>query len=49
MPSINGTKVDFSTWPLIDNPWVHQDVGGPMTVTDGKTRKVYDFKTWTIR
>ncbi len=49
MPSINGRTVDFSTWPLIDNPWVHQDIGGPMIVTDGKIKKVYDFKTWTIR
>jgi hypothetical protein len=48
MPRINGTVVDFDAWPLIDNPWVHQDVGGPMTVTDGTSVRTYDFDSWTV-
>lgn len=48
MPSINRKQVDLRTWPLIDNPWVHQDVGGPLTVTDGKTIQTYDFRNWKV-
>jgi len=45
---VNGTVIDYNSWPLVDNPWVHQERGGNMTVTDGKTTRLYDVKNWTI-
>jgi hypothetical protein len=46
---IDGEEVDYASWPLIDNPWIHQDWDGTvMRITDGKTERVYDFKEWTI-
>ena len=34
--------------PLLENPWMRQEYGGNLTVTDGKTTRVYDLTTWTI-
>jgi hypothetical protein len=45
---IDGAEVDYASWPLVDNPWVHQDWDGNMRVTDGVTERLYDVKTWTI-
>lgn len=45
---VNGKVIDYESWPLIDNPWVHQERNGAMTVTDGKTTRIYDMTTWTI-
>ena len=45
---VNGKVIDYDSWPLVDNPWVHQERGGDMTVTDGKTVRVYDLTNWTI-
>jgi hypothetical protein len=46
---INGQVLDYKSWPLVDNPWVHQGFGGKnMTVTDGTTTCVYDLSNWTI-
>jgi len=46
---INGQVIDYKAWPLVDNPWVQQGFGGKnMTVTDGKTTRVYDLTNWTI-
>ncbi|MBC8126420.1 MAG: discoidin domain-containing protein [Gloeobacteraceae cyanobacterium ES-bin-144] len=45
---LNGAKVDYyGTWPLIDNPWAHQDEGKPILNinVDGK-RTTYDFDAW---
>lgn len=45
---IDGKEVDYESWPLVDNPWVHQDWDGNMRVTDGTTERLYDVKNWTI-
>jgi hypothetical protein len=45
---IDGADVDYASWPLVDNPWVHQDWDGNMRVTDGVTERLYDVKAWTI-
>ena len=45
---IDGQPVDFASWPQLDNPWVHQDVGSPiLTIKHGGRTLTYDFAKWT--
>ncbi|WP_334074434.1 CARDB domain-containing protein [Paenibacillus sp. A14] len=48
--SVNGESVDYTSWPLIDNPYMHQEVGSPILrlMHDGETVE-YDFDNWTIQ
>lgn len=46
--TINGAEVDYASWPLVDNPWSHQDWDGNMRISDGVTERIYDVKAWTI-
>jgi hypothetical protein len=46
--TIDGQKVDYASWPLVDNPWIHQEWEGNMRITDGVTERLYDVKNWTI-
>lgn len=47
--AVNGKPVDFVNWPWADSPWVRQaDKGAPLTVSDGKTVRTYDMKSWKI-
>ena len=46
--TIDGQKVDYDRWPLVDNPWIHQEWEGNMRITDGVTERLYDVKNWTI-
>jgi hypothetical protein len=45
---IDGKPVDYASWPLVDNPWIHQDWEGNMRITDGITERIYDVTNWTI-
>ncbi|VTU01796.1 Uncharacterized protein OS=Bacteroides ovatus CL03T12C18 GN=HMPREF1070_00577 PE=4 SV=1 [Gemmataceae bacterium] len=45
---VNGDRVEYEAWPLLDNPWMRQEYGGDLTITDGKTKRVYDVTNWTI-
>lgn len=45
---IDGQPVDYASWPLVDNPWIHQDWEGNMRITDGTTTRIYDVTNWTI-
>ena len=45
---IDGRPVDYASWPLVDNPWIHQDWDGDMRISDGRTTRVYDVTNWTI-
>jgi hypothetical protein len=46
---IDGADVDYASWPLVDNPWIHQDWDGSiMRISDGVTERIYDVKAWTI-
>ena len=46
---VDGKAIDYESWPLIDNPWMHQDWNGTeFRLTDGKTERIYDLKAWTI-
>lgn len=46
--TIDGADVDYASWPLVDNPWIHQDWDGNMRISDGVTERIYDVKAWTI-
>ena len=46
--TIDGQKVDYDRWPLVDNLWIHQEWEGNMRITDGVTERLYDVKNWTI-
>lgn len=45
---IDGKVIDYPSWPLVDNPWIHQDWEGDMRISDGVTERLYDVKNWTI-
>lgn len=52
---INGTSVDYSSYPMVDSPWAHQEVynassGNPniLTLNYNGYNAVYDFTNWTI-
>jgi len=46
---IDGKEVEYASWPLIDNPWMHQDWDGTsLRLTDGIKERIYDLKAWTI-
>jgi hypothetical protein len=45
---INGKSVDYSSWPMLHNPWVHQDLGqGVLSLTYGGQTLTYDFNQLT--
>ncbi len=39
---------DYDHWPLLDNPWMHQERNGNLTITDGHIRRIYDVTNWTV-
>jgi autotransporter-associated beta strand protein len=45
---INGQALSLTNWPLTDNPWIYQPVGGNLSLFDGAQTIVYDFTAWTI-
>ena len=45
---INGERIAYETWPLLENPWMRQEFGGNLTLTDGNTKRLYDVTHWTI-
>ena len=47
--SVNGSIVDYKTWPVSESPWTSQKLpNGPLEITGGKTVRRYDFKNWKI-
>jgi hypothetical protein len=45
---VNDQVIDYATWPLVDNPWIHQEWEGNMRISDGVTERIYDISDWTI-
>jgi len=45
---VNDQVIDYATWPLVDNPWIHQEWEGNMRISDGVTELIYDISDWTI-
>jgi hypothetical protein len=47
--TINGERLDTSDWPLLGNPWMHQEMGGDVLRLEyGGETLMYDFKNWKI-
>ena len=47
--TINGIANDYSSWPLIDSPYMHQDVGGDyLLLQHGEEKLEYDFNKWSV-
>lgn len=44
----NGNRIAYETWPLLENPWMHQEWNGDLILTDGKTKRHYDLNQWNI-
>jgi hypothetical protein len=44
---IDGQPLVFSRELLHRNPWVRQEVGGPLMIEHGGRRLSYDFRNWT--
>ncbi|MGF1603196.1 MAG: hypothetical protein ACFCU8_14465, partial [Thermosynechococcaceae cyanobacterium] len=45
---INGQRLAYETWPLLENPWMRQEWNGNLTLTDGKVQRIYDTAKWII-
>ena len=45
---INGEREEYEKWSLLENPWMHQDWDGNLTISDGRTERVYNVSDWTI-
>ncbi len=46
---INGNDIDYTSWPLMSNPWVQQDVNGNiLTLSINGFSRVYDFANGTV-
>lgn len=46
---IDGMPLDYRAYPLMGNPWVHQDVNGDvLTLKHGELILTYDFKAWKV-
>ena len=45
---IDGQTVQYLAYPLLDNPWVHQDVDGDtLALRHGGSSLTYNFGSWT--
>lgn len=47
---VNGRQIDFADWPMLENPWMHQELRGNILSLehDGESR-VYNFNNWTVK
>ncbi len=48
--SVNGQPIDFGAWPLIDNPYLHSEVGTGLMEARVDARAIvrWDFNAWTV-
>jgi len=46
---INGKILDLENWPLLENPWMHQEIGGKLILKHNNEERVYDFANWTVK
>lgn len=45
---VNGKAIDYLAWPIIANPWMQQTSAAELTLTDGTSRRTYDFPSWSF-
>jgi hypothetical protein len=47
---VNGKEMQFENWPLLGNPWMHQDYKRNNLVLEHDEEKIiYDFENWEVR
>ena len=46
--AVNGRVVDYRGWPIVENPWMTQTTPERLSLTDGRTTRVYDFTARTV-
>jgi hypothetical protein len=45
---VDGVAINYQSWPLLSNQWVHQSVDRPvLSINYGKSRLTFDFAEWT--
>ena len=44
---VNDLPVDYAAWPALENPWMDQNPGGPLTVRDDRGSVVMDIPAHT--
>jgi autotransporter-associated beta strand protein len=48
--TFNGLPVNYNTWPVLENPWMHQRAGDSLlTLFTPTRRELLDFSNWTRR
>ena len=44
---VDGASVDYAEWPVLENPWMQQNVGEmSLVLQSGGAKVVYDFNQW---
>ncbi len=47
---INGKDLNFENWPMLDNPWMRQDLRSKQLTLEWREQKrIYDFQEWKIK
>jgi hypothetical protein len=46
---IDGKILDLENWPLLENPWIRQDIGGKLILKHNNEERIYDFENWTVK
>lgn len=47
---LNGRQIDFTHWPMLDNPWMHQELReGILSQDHNGESRVYNFNNWTLQ
>jgi len=39
---VNGERIAYETWPLLENPWMRQEWNGNLTLKNGSTTRFCD-------
>jgi hypothetical protein len=46
---VNGEQLNFTNWPLLGNPWMHQKYKGDSLILEhAGEKRIYDFEEWEI-
>ncbi len=47
---VNGKKLDYRSWPVLESPWTSQESpSGPLVLTDGAKSLTHSFAGWGAR
>ncbi|MBD3274554.1 MAG: hypothetical protein GF372_04550 [Candidatus Marinimicrobia bacterium] len=47
---VNGRDIDFTDWPMLENPWMQQELReGILELKHDGEGRVYNFNNWTVK